>query len=46
MAPGYYTACVQYTVPDVDCSLDGLLEAGWAAPVGAQALLNVGHEVL
>lgn len=34
------------SIPDVDCSLDELLEAGRAAPVGAQTLLYSGHEVL
>lgn len=34
------------SIPDVDCGLDELLEAGRAAPVGAQALLHGGHEVL
>lgn len=33
-------------LPDVYCSLDELLEAGWTAPVGAQTLLHGGHEVL
>lgn len=32
-------------VPDVYCSLDECLEAGWTAPVGAQTLLYRGHEV-
>lgn len=36
--------CV-HTVPDVDCSLDEVLEAGWTAPIGAQALLHGGHKV-
>ena len=34
------------SIPDVDGGLDELLEARWAAPVGAQALLHGGHEVL
>lgn len=34
------------SVPDVDGHLDELLEAAGAAPVGAQALLHGGHEVL
>lgn len=34
------------SVPDVNGSLDELLEAGRAAPVGAQTLLHSGHEVL
>lgn len=33
------------TVPDVDCSLDEVLEAGWTAPTGAQALLQGEHEI-
>lgn len=35
-----------YSIPDVDCGLDELLEACWAAPVGAQTLLYGGHQVL
>lgn len=41
-----YTTPPVCSVPDVDGSLDELLEAGRAAPVGAQALLHGGHEVL
>lgn len=32
--------------PDVDGCFGDVLEASWTAPVGAQALLLGGHEVL